>query len=64
MLSEWPTAIEDIISTFQQQQIPNVSAETQLWIMIEILQGIPEEVRVFFIYLKKHDFASIQRLTS
>lgn len=44
MLSEWPTAIEDIISTFQQQQIPNVSAETQLWIMIEILQGIPEEV--------------------
>lgn len=44
MLGEWPTAIEDIISTFQQQQIPNVSAETQLWIMIEILQGIPEEV--------------------
>lgn len=45
MLSEWPSAIEDVINTFQNQQIPNVSNETQLWIMLEVLQAIPEEVR-------------------
>lgn len=44
MLGEWPTAIEDVINTFQNQQIPNVTNETQLWIMLEILQAIPEEV--------------------
>ena len=45
MLGEWPTAIEDVINTFQNQQIPNVTKEMQLWIMLEVLQAIPEEVR-------------------
>lgn len=44
MLGEWPTAIEDVINTFQTQQIPNVTKEMQLWIMLEVLQAIPEEV--------------------
>lgn len=46
MLGEWPSAIEDVINTFQNQQIPNVTNETQLWIMLEVLQAIPEEVRI------------------
>lgn len=44
MLKDWPTAIEDVLNTFQSQQIPNVTPETQLWIMLEVLSGIPEEV--------------------
>ena len=45
MLADWPTAIEDVINTFKNQQIPNVSSDMQLWIMLEILEGIPEEVQ-------------------
>lgn len=44
MLGEWSTAIEDVINTFQNEQIPNVNKEMQLWIMLEVLQAIPEEV--------------------
>lgn len=40
---EWPTAIEDTVSMFQSQQIPNISAMRQAWILIDILAGIPEE---------------------
>lgn len=50
MLSEWPSAIEDVINTFQNQQIPNVSNETQLWILLEVLQAIPEEVGTLSIF--------------
>lgn len=50
MLGEWPTAIEDVINTFQNEQIPNVTKETQLWIMLEILQAIPEEVSSLFVF--------------
>lgn len=44
MISEHPTAIEDIVNTFQNEQMPNVGQETQTWILMEILQAIPEEV--------------------
>ena len=68
MLGEWPTAIEDVINTFQNQQIPNVTNETQLWIMLEILQAIPEEVciQLYIVYtiLNKYDdkFSYLHRL--
>lgn len=44
MISEHPTAIEDIVNTFQSQQMPNVGQGTQSWILMEILGAIPEEV--------------------
>lgn len=44
MISEWPTAIADVVNTFQNQQLPNVSENTQIWIMMEVLCGVPEEV--------------------
>ncbi|XP_065354856.1 importin-13 [Calliphora vicina] len=53
MLGEWPTAIEDVINTFQNQQIPNVTNETQLWIMLEILQAIPEEMQAIYSSVKR-----------
>lgn len=52
MLTEWNTAIEDVINIFQNQQIPNVSPNMQLWIVLEVLQGIPEEVRVANVYFR------------
>ncbi|XP_037947984.1 importin-13 [Teleopsis dalmanni] len=53
MFNEWPTAIEDVINTFQNQQIPNVSKEMQLWIMLEILQAIPEEMQAVYTSVKR-----------
>lgn len=44
MISDHSSAIEDIVNTFQNQQMPNVSQETQSWILMEILGAIPEEV--------------------
>lgn len=52
MISEHPNAIEDIVNTFQNEQMPNVSQETQSWILMEILGAVPEEVHHGFI----HDF--------
>lgn len=45
MLTDYPSAIEEIVNTFQNQQMPNVSQETQSWILMEILGAIPEEVK-------------------
>lgn len=45
MIRVWPTAIEDVTNTFQNQQLPNLNANTQIWIMMEVLCGIPDEVR-------------------
>lgn len=50
MILTQPTAIEDIINTFQSQQMPNVSQETQSWILMEILGAIPEEVNYLNSY--------------
>ncbi|XP_054731579.1 importin-13 isoform X2 [Anastrepha obliqua] len=53
MIGEWSTAIEDVINTFQNQQIPNVNKEMQLWIMLEVLQAIPEEMQAIFTSVKR-----------
>lgn len=44
MMKDWTTAIEDIANTFQNQQLPNLTRNTQIWIMMEVFCGIPEEV--------------------
>lgn len=46
MLGTSPTAIEEVINTLQTQQLPNISNAVQLWILMEVLCAIPEEVRV------------------
>lgn len=48
MISEHPNAIEDIVNTFQNEQMPNVNQETQSWILMEILGAVPEEVNTFY----------------
>lgn len=53
MLEDWPCAIEEVIETFQNQRIPNVTADVQLWIMLEVLQGIPEEAQVIHTSVKR-----------
>lgn len=45
MLPEHSTAIDDIVETFQNQQMPNVSPDAQTWIFLDILGGIPLEVK-------------------
>lgn len=44
MLADCPTAIEEIINILQTEQLPNIDSNSQLWILFEILGGIPEEV--------------------
>lgn len=44
MIGEYPTIIEDFVSMFHTQQIPNLTQETQISILLEVLAGIPEEV--------------------
>lgn len=46
MITEYPTAIEEIVTMFQNEQMPNVTRDTQLWILMEVLGGIPEEVGI------------------
>lgn len=45
MITEHPTAIEEIVNTFHSQKMPNVDEETQTWILLEILSAIPEQVK-------------------
>lgn len=45
MITEHPTAIEEIVNTFHSQKMPNVEEETQTWILLEILNAIPEQVQ-------------------
>ncbi|XP_001359959.2 importin-13 [Drosophila pseudoobscura] len=53
MLDEWPNAIEEVIDTFQNQRIPNVKPDVQLWIMLEVLTAIPEEAQVIHTSVKR-----------
>ncbi|GAB0088696.1 Importin-13 [Sergentomyia squamirostris] len=53
MLDQWPTAIEDVTNTFQNQQLPNLSVNTQVWIMMEILGGIPEEANAIYTSVQR-----------
>lgn len=43
MLKEWPSAINDVINMFQNEQLPNITRHTQLWILFDVLSGVPEE---------------------
>lgn len=43
MLKEWPSAITDVINMFQNEQLPNLTHHTQLWILFDVLSGVPEE---------------------
>lgn len=40
----WPKAFEELVSSFQPQHLPNVEPERVVWILLEILTVIPEEV--------------------
>lgn len=73
MIGEYPTTIEDFVSMFHTQQIPNLMHETQLCILLEVLAGIPEEVsqvQLLFHFLRPNDesfqsqiiFTSVQRV--
>lgn len=48
MPSHWPNAFEELVSSFQPQHLPNVEPERVIWILLEILTVIPEEVDLFF----------------
>lgn len=43
MLKEWPSAISDVIDMFQNRQLANLTPQTQLWILFDVLSGVPEE---------------------
>lgn len=47
MIGEYPTTIEDFVSMFHTQQIPNLTQDTRICILLEVLAGIPEEVSIF-----------------
>lgn len=53
MLEDWPCAIEEVIDTFQRQRLPNVTADVQRWIMLEVLLGIPEEAQIIHTSVKR-----------
>ncbi|KAH8382844.1 hypothetical protein KR009_005580 [Drosophila setifemur] len=53
MLDEWPRAMEEVIETFKHHRMPNVTADIQLWIMLEVLQAIPEEAQVIHTSVKR-----------
>lgn len=40
----WPNAFEELVSSFQPQNLPNIESERVIWILLEILTVIPEEV--------------------
>jgi hypothetical protein len=42
MLKEWPTAIQDVITMFQNEQLPNLNIQTQTWILFDVLTGVAE----------------------
>ena len=43
-----PTVIEDVINMFTNQQLGNLSKNTQVEILLEVLENIPDEVRMNF----------------
>lgn len=49
LISEWPTAIEDIINLY----LPNVDKNTQVWIIFEILAGIPEMANAVHVSVQR-----------
>lgn len=42
--THWPNAFEELVASFQPHHLPNVEPERVIWILLEILADIPEEV--------------------
>jgi len=42
--THWPNAFEELVSSFQPHNLPNIESERVIWILLEILTVIPEEV--------------------
>lgn len=42
--THWPKAFEELVSSFQPHNLPNIESERVIWILLEILTVIPEEV--------------------
>lgn len=53
MLKEWPSAVSDVINMFQNQQLPNLTQHTQLWILFDVLSGVPEEACSIFTSIQR-----------
>lgn len=53
MLKEWPSAIADVIEMFSKQQLATLSQHTQLWILFDVLSGIPEESLTVFTSVQR-----------
>ncbi|CRL02034.1 CLUMA_CG015289, isoform A [Clunio marinus] len=53
MLKEWPSALNDVINMFQNQQLPNLSQHTQLWILFDVLSGVPDESCCIFTSIQR-----------
>lgn len=67
MLKEWPSAISDVIEMFQNQQLPNLTPQTQLWILFDVLSGVPEEAcsiitSIYRGYLKHEVYKNASRV--
>lgn len=53
MLNEWPSAISDVINMFSNEQLPNLTLHTQLWILFDVLSGVPEEACSIFTSIQR-----------
>lgn len=42
--SHWPAAIPELLSMFQPSNLPSVPPDKTVWILLEVLTVIPEEV--------------------
>lgn len=43
--NHWPKAFEELVSSFQPHHLPSVEPERVIWILLEILTVVPEEVK-------------------
>lgn len=50
--NHWPNAFEELVSSFQPHHLPGVEPERVVWILLEILTVIPEEVNHCLLYIK------------
>lgn len=51
MLKVWPSAVNDVISMFQNEQI--INQQTQQWILFDVLTDIPEETTSIFTAVQR-----------
>lgn len=46
----WPNAIPELLFAFQPAQVPSIPPDKALWILLEVLTVIPEEVEISNVY--------------